>query len=275
MLRIMLFALIALTAFGQQENPWVLLGSGFHLTADPTADPQGNVFFTDARRNRIMKIDPEGTITTWKEGSKGSHGIAYGPDGRLYAGQHDNKRIVGFGRDGTESVVAEGVQTHHLIVSPRGEIYFTVPPAHQVLVSDGKGNKRVVLEGLHWPRGVAVSADRRLAINDPPSKLIHIARMNEDGSLGDRRVFCTLRSGAGSDDPDPGGMIFDAAGSLYIATKIGVQVCSADGRLSEVIGLPGTEGLANVRFGGPKLGWLYVTDGEKMYRRRFEPVSKQ
>src|SRR5213594_841715 len=68
---------------------WDLLGEGYQLTADSAVDSRGNVYFTDARKNRILKIDPEGKISTWKEGSNGAHGIAAGPDGRLYAGQHD------------------------------------------------------------------------------------------------------------------------------------------------------------------------------------------
>lgn len=75
-------------------SEWVLPGTGYQLTAAFTVDPAGRVYFTDARRNRILRIDEAGHISTWKEVSHGSHGIAYGPDRRLYAGQHDLKRVV-------------------------------------------------------------------------------------------------------------------------------------------------------------------------------------
>ena len=67
------------------EKSWELLGKGYHLTADSAVDFAGNVYFTDARRNRILKVDLDGRISTWKESSNGAHGIAFGPDGRLYA----------------------------------------------------------------------------------------------------------------------------------------------------------------------------------------------
>ncbi|MBS1829471.1 MAG: SMP-30/gluconolactonase/LRE family protein [Acidobacteria bacterium] len=268
----LLLAFLAL--FAQQPSQWVQLGDSYQLTADPTVDPQGNVFFTDSRRNRILKIDLDGRITTWKEPSNNAHGIACGPDGRLYAGQHDYKRIVAFSPDGTESVITEGIQTHHLIVNHRNEIYFTVPPLHQVWLADRNGNKRVVLEGLNWPRSVAISPDRRtLAVNDPPSSLIWALRIHEDGSLSDRRLYCTLQTKPESSDPDPGGMTFDAQGALYIATNIGVQVCDKQGRLTSVIPPPGTQGLTNVRFAGPSLQWLYVTDGERFYRRSRQSLN--
>src|SRR5580658_713219 len=59
---------------------WDLLGEGYQLTADSAVDRVGNVYFTDARNNRILKIDLEGRISTWKEPSNGAHGIAFGPD---------------------------------------------------------------------------------------------------------------------------------------------------------------------------------------------------
>lgn len=67
---------------------WDLLGQGYQLTADSTVDKNGNVYFTDAQKNRILKVDLEGHVTVWKEHSNGTHGLAFGADGRLYGGQH-------------------------------------------------------------------------------------------------------------------------------------------------------------------------------------------
>ena len=59
-------------------------------------DKDGQVYFTDARSNRILKSDREGKISIWKEGGNGALGVAFGPDGQLFAGQHDRRRIVAF-----------------------------------------------------------------------------------------------------------------------------------------------------------------------------------
>src|SRR6266478_1265676 len=80
----------------EPDKDWELLGGEYHLSADSTVDKEGNVYFTDNRNNRILKIDADGKITVWIEDSGGAHGVAFGPDGRLYAGQHDRKRIVAF-----------------------------------------------------------------------------------------------------------------------------------------------------------------------------------
>jgi sugar lactone lactonase YvrE len=252
---------------------WTLLGGGYQLTADPTVDNQGNVYFTDARNNRILKIDLDGKFSTWKEGSNGSHGIAYGPDGRWYVGQHDLKRIVAFGADGSESVIAEGFQTHHLTVTSRNDIYFTEAPTHRVWLVDAAGRKRVVHEGLKWPRGVRASIDQsRLLVNDPPTNEIWRFRIQKDGSLIDGRAVYHLKTTDGVPEADAGGMVFDAEGFLYVATKFGVQVFDPQARVTAIIDTPGIEGVDCVLFAGRGLQWLYVMDGDRVYRR---PVNRR
>jgi enterochelin esterase-like enzyme/sugar lactone lactonase YvrE len=249
---------------------WELLGKGFQLTADSAVDKEGNVFFTDHHNQRIMKVDLAGKISVWKQDAGGAHGIVFGPDGRLYAGQHDKKRIVAFSPDGTESVIAEGIQTHHLTVTARNDIYFAVAPNHQVWVSDGKGNKRVVFEGIDWPRGVQMSTDQSLlVVNDPHTRWVWSFEILGDGSLANGEKFFHLETPDDSSESDAGGMAFDTEGFLYVATNLGVQVCDAAGRVNTIIGLPsGTGGASGVFFGGPERRWLYVTDGEKLFRRQ-------
>jgi len=279
MLRFVLFAclVVALRPVLAQEilvpgKGWELLGEGYQLTADSTVDSSGNIYFTDAQKNRICKIDLEGKITTWKEGSHDSHGIAFGPDGRLYAGQHDLKRIVAFTIAGVESVIAEDTQTHHLTVTSRNDIYFTDAPAHKVWLLDAAGRKRVVHEGLAWPRGARQSPDKsRLLVADPRSNSIWSFRIQPDGSLDDGKQAYRLKTPDGSSDADAGGMVFDSQGFLYVATKSGVQVFDRQGRAAGTIDAPTKEELSNVLFAGPGLQWLYVMEWNKVYRR---PVKR-
>ena len=248
---------------------WEFLGQGYQLTADSTVDKDGSIYFTDARHNRIHKIDLNGKITVWKEDSGGAHGIISGADGRLYAGQHDRKRIVAYTPDGKESIVAEGVQTHHLTVTARNEVYFADAPNHRVWLVDAAGNKRVVHDGINWPRGVRVSTDQSLlVVNDPHTKWVWSFQIRPDGSLANGQPFYRLETADDSSGSDAGGMTFDTEGYLYVATQLGVQVCDQPGRVIAIINPPRGEGLAGVILGGPNLQWLYVTDGDKMYRRQ-------
>lgn len=249
------------------DSGWNLLGEGYHLTGDSTVDAAGTVYFSDARRNRILTIDPDGRIGTWREDTSGAHGVALGPDGRVYAGQHEQKRIVAFSRAGAESVITEGVQSHHLTVTSRRHIYFTVPPTRQVWLVETPGQRRVVHEGFKWPRGVRTSPDESaLVVSDPPANQIWSFRIQSDGSLSDGRPLYRLETSREKPESDAGGMAFDSEGFLYVATTLGVQVCDRQGRVTAIIGAPG-ESVSAVLFGGRDLQWLYVTDGSKVWRR--------
>jgi gluconolactonase len=251
---------------------WELLGEQYHLTGDSTVDAVGNVYFSDARRNRILKIDLDGAISTWREQTRGAHGVALGPDGRVYAGQHERKAIVAFSSDGAESVIVEGVQSHHLTATSRNHIYYTVPPTREVWLADAPGRKRVVHKGLRWPRGVRTSPDESvLVVNDPETEWVWSFQIEPDGSLSNGRRFYRLETSGPKRETDAGGMAFDSEGFLYVATNLGIQVCDREGRVVAIIAPPGNSASA-VFFGGEGLRWLYATDGGNMWRR---PVTRR
>lgn len=256
----------------QSGSAWQRLGEGFQLTADSAVDESGGVYFTDARRNRIWKIDSTGVIMIWKENTGGAHGIAMAPDGRLYAGQHARKRIVAYSPDGSESVLADGVQTHHLIVSRRNEVYYTDGPNHTIWLlnaaGSASGQRREVTTEIFWPHGLRMDAGRSvLIVTDSQKGNVWSIPIQPDGSLGKGSGFCRLRTSGQPSDIDPGGVAFDTQGDAYIATNLGVQVCDAHGNVSEVIQTPGDEGVSDVFFAGANFEWLYVTDGDRIYRR--------
>lgn len=248
---------------------WELVGGSYQMTADAAVDKEGNVFFTDHRTSRILKVDGQGTISVWKEKAN-AHGIVYGPDGRLYAGQHDLKRIVAVAPDGAEAVLAEGVQMHHLTMNARGNLYYSDAPNHKVWMIDPKGNRKVVYEGISWPRGVQVSTDQSLLmVNDPHTKWVWSFQILPDGSLSNGQPFYHLETPDESSESDASQMAFDTEGFLYVGTNLGVQVCDQAGRVNTIINQPpGGGSVTNVLFGGPDRHWLYVSDGEKLYRRR-------
>lgn len=247
---------------------WTLLGQDYQLTADSAVKHDGTVYFTDSRKNRICKIDPNGKISVWKENSGGAHGISAGPDGRLYAGQHDRQRIVRLDLQGRETILAEGVQTHHLKVTRRNEVYYAQAPIHTVGFLDPAGRMRPATTELNWPHGLALSADdSRLFVADTHTLSVMSFAIQHEGSLSPGQVFCRLETRNGASEVDAGGMTFDTDGFLYVATNIGVQVFDPAGRMKMIIDAPVTAGVSDVFFAGPGLKWLYVTDGDKIYRR--------
>ena len=258
----------------EPRKDWELLGEGYQTHRRFRRGQGGERLF----HRRPKQPDPQDR-SRWARSAPGRRAatartvIAFGPDGRLYAGQHDRKRIVAFSSDGTESVIAEGVQTHHLTVTARNQIYFNNAPAHQVWLLDTTGHKRVVHDKINWPRGVQASTDQSLlVVNDPHTRWVWSFQIQADGSLLNGQPFYHLETADESSETDAGGMVFDTEGFLYVATNIGVQVCDQPGRVTAIINPPANQGVASVFFGGPGFQWLYATEWNKVYRR---PVKRR
>jgi gluconolactonase len=259
------------------DPDWELVSQGHKFTEGPAVDARGNVFFSDIPNSRIYKASIDGKVTVFRENTGEANGLMFGSDGRLYACQNGRKRIVAFAPDGKESMIAEGVNSNDLAINSRGEIYFTDPQNKRVWFIDAKGNKRVVHEGILFPNGVRFSPDHAfLLVADTLSRWIWSFSVELDGSLMNGVPFYRLeipdevesgplRSGAD-------GMTVDVDGFLYVATKLGIQIADPAGRTVGILRKPDSSDPSNVVFGGPNLQTLYVTSGDKVFRR---PIKKR
>ena len=254
------------------DHGWDLVSAGHRFTEGPAVDAMGNVFFSDIPNSRIHKISVDGKVTVFRENTGEANGLMFGPDGRLYACQNGRKRIVAFAPDGTESVIADGVTSNDLAVNPRGEIYFTDPPNKQVWFIDARGNKRVVHQGILLPNGVRFTPDHAfLMVADTLSRWVWSFSVMSDGSLTNGVPFFRMEI---PDEVDSGplrsgadGMTVDSEGFVYVATKLGIQIIDPPGKTVGILRNPGTGDLSNVVFGGRDLTTLYVTAGDKVFRR--------
>lgn len=249
---------------------WELVSQGHRFTEGPAVDRQGQVYFTDIPNNRIHRIGTDGKVSVFKEDSGAANGLMFGPDGRLYACQNGRKRIVAYGTDGTESTIVEDVNSNDLAVTAKGEIYFTDPPNKRVWFVDTKGQRRVVAEGAHeFPNGVVLSPDQSLLmVADSRNKWVWSYQIQPDGSLGQGQAFYRLETPDENASSGADGMTVDREGFLYVTSRIGLQVCDQPGRVNAIINKPQAGSLSNVVFGGPDLTTLYVTAGDKVFRRR-------
>jgi sugar lactone lactonase YvrE len=182
--------------------------------------------------------------------------------------------------DGAESVIAEGMPSNDLVITAKGEIYFTEPRTKKVWFIDAKGKKQVVHEGIEYPNGIMLSPDQSLlAVADWRGKWVWSFQIQPDGSLANGQPFYRLKTGDESSfaadpqwgwnapDPGPDGLTMDTEGHLYVATSLGIQICDQPGRVVAIIDKPQSGSISNVTFGGPDMQTLYVTAGDKVFKR--------
>jgi gluconolactonase len=258
------------------KSDWEMVSSGYQFTEGPAVDKEGNVFFVDAPASRIYKVDAtSGKTSLFREGTGGASGLMFGGDGRLYAAQGAAKRVVAYSTDGGETVLAEDIAANDIAVSSKGRVYVTEPSKARVwLIEEGK--KRVVHDGrIEFANGVRLSPDEGLLlVADTLGRFVWSFQVQPDGSLANEEPFYHLelpdevssgpiRSGAD-------GMTLDTEGYLYVATKLGIQICDQPGRVVGILRNPGKRDPSNIVFGGKDLKTLYVTAGDAIYRRRIQ-----
>ena len=253
----------------QANEDWQLVAEGYRFTEGPAADSEGNLFFTDIPNNRIHKIDAEGKVTVFAENTGGANGLMFGPDGKLYACQNGKKRIAAYDKDGKESVVVEDVQSNDLVVTHKGELYFTDPQNKKVWFVDKNKNKKTVDTGINRPNGIILTPDQsQLIVADTAGPHLWIFRIEPDGSLSHKQAYFTMDYAPAKTDSGADGMTVDVEGRVYVTTHMGLQFFDQAGRLNGIILKPQPKWLSNVTFGGRNLDTLYVTCADKVYKRK-------
>jgi gluconolactonase len=119
---------------------------GFQFTEGPAADAEGNVYFTDVQRNRIHRIDTQGQLSTFLDGSQGCNGLMFDGRGRLIACQGGAGRIIAIDVSTKDiTVVADQYQgrrfdrPNDLVIDQQGGVYFTDPVFGGTPIQDKQG----------------------------------------------------------------------------------------------------------------------------------------
>lgn len=254
---------------------WQLVGEGYAFTEGPGSNEKGELYFQDVPRSKTYKVDVNGRLTTLRYDAKKASGTSFGPDGKYYTAAGGSNQILSYDQNGKESVVANDISGNDLVVANNGNIYVTSPdgfnPGKLILVRQN-GEKVVVDEGLKFPNGVALSPDQtQLYATESATHWVWVYSINNDGTLSNKQRYGWLHVPDTEENAWPDGLKCDTAGRIFVATRIGLQVLDQLGRVNAIIPVPPSNSQAsNVYFGGPSLDVLYVTAGDKVFRRKLK-----
>jgi gluconolactonase len=252
------------------------LAGGFKFTEGPAADAQGNVFFTDQPNDRILKWSIDGKLSTFLEPCGRSNGLCFDAQGNLWACADEKNEMWRIDPAGKATVIIKDYQgkllngPNDVWLRPDGGVYFSDPfykrnywkrgPAEQdcqavyFLTPDHKSLRRVA-DDLKQPNGLIGTPDgKTLYVADIAARKTYVYRVQPDGSLTGKKLFCEL----GSD-----GMTIDSAGNVYLTGR-GVIVFDPSGKQIEHIAVP-EPWTANVCFGGRDGHTLFITASTGLY----------
>jgi sugar lactone lactonase YvrE/enterochelin esterase-like enzyme len=263
---------------------WQLVGEGYQFTEGPAVNAKGEVFFNDLRASKTYKVGLDGKVTEISSDSKKANGQHFGPDGRRYTVATGEQKILAYDASGSVTTIAEGLAGNDLVIARNGNIYATNPLANDgnnparasskvwLIRPDGK-KVEVDSGGVRFANGVTLSPDQTLLyVADYYSHWIYSYQVQADGTLANKQRYDWLHAPDGFDDAGPDGIRCDREGRLYVATRLGIQVCDQPGRVNAILPTPNRR-VANVVFGGEKFDTLFATCGDKVYKRKLNTVG--
>lgn len=274
-------------------TPIELIKEGFNGTEGPIALPDGNFAFTETQANRITRIAPDGSITTFLENSNGSNGLAINPDGDIYAVQVKDPQVgIVYPAHSARVLAArfEGApfgRPNDIVLDRKGGVYFTDsgvnPPAPGAAPAPQPAEKpakpavyHIYSEGaltrlaadIERPNGIQLSPDEKtLYVANTFGEYVLAYDILGDGKVGPRRNFAKLEGFRKTDTGGTSGadgLAVDAAGRVYVASTAGIQVFSNKGEALGIIALPKSP--QNIAFAGPGKKTLYAVGRGAAYR---------
>ncbi len=260
----------------QPGEGWQAVTQTFQSATGLAADSKGDVYVSDAAVGNVYRIGANGAASVFLARHPGIAGQAFGLDGTLYAAVPAEKRIIAVNPQGNVRVVAEGIAGRGIVVTHDGVIYVSEPGAHSDMPSriwKIKGaEKKLVDEGLLSATGVAVSPDGGLFYAaEKSTKWIYTWVAHPDGSLSEKQPFFWLHMTDIPNDSGAEDLALDTHGNLYVATRMGIQVCDQNGRVRAILSLPTPSGaVRGISFGGAGFDELYVTDGKRVFKRKLK-----
>jgi len=279
------FFLLSLTAAGQYEGlegivkPGATLeklADGFQFTEGPTADKDGNVYFTDQPNNRILVWDNEKGLEVFMEPAGRSNGLAFDNKGNLWSCADEKNELWQISPEKNIEVIVDNYKgkllngPNDLWIDPAGGVYFTdpyykrswwshdeMPQEKQCVYYLKPDHKTIILveNELLQPNGIVGTPDgTKLFVADIKGNKTWSYTINPDGTLTDKTLFCEM----GSD-----GMTIDSQGNIYLTGR-GVTIFDKHGTRLGNIEVP-ENWTANVCFGGRNLKYLYITASKGLY----------
>jgi len=221
---------------------WELAGDKFGFVNKVHVSPPGEVFFLN-KRNVTIEIDNNGKVI-----SLPNFTIPRKDNDEL-ALMHNVPKFILYrsGENGT-------------------------PDAGKIFLSKVKNLWSVVDKDLNSPFGLALTPDHtQLYVTESNSHWVWIYNINPDGTLSNKQHYGWLHVPDTAENAHPQGIKVDRDGRVYVATNMGIQVMDQIGKVNVILPLPIHTGQpVQLCFGGPNFDILYVSCGDKIFRRKLK-----
>jgi gluconolactonase len=264
------------------DSQLTTVATGFGFTEGPLWDSAGFLYVSDETINKVYRVRGDGTKEPMIDLGD-PDGNTFDTHGRLIDCASVLRALIAISPDGRYTTLADRYDGHRfnspndVVVGPDGALYFTDPtldlpkgqqqetPFQGIYRLDSTGNVQLLAKDMVQPNGLAFSPDgKRLYVDDTQQQDIRVYDVAANGTLTNGRLFGD-EAGPRSDGL-PDGMKVDQQGNLFVTGPRGVWVWDASGHHLGTIVVP--EQPANLAWGDPDYGTLYLTAQTSVYRLR-------
>ena len=226
------------------------VAAGICFLEGPAVDSTGNIYISDIAGNRILKLDTQGNVTTFRADSGRTNGNTFDAEGRLIScegaenGPAGRRRMVRTDlKTGEITILTERYEgkrynsPNDVVVDPQGRIWFTDPlyaPDRSVMEHqheavyridpNGRVSRVVTQPAIGRPNGLAITPDGKTLylvdsnyILPDGNRKIWAFQILPDGLVSDQRLVYDFGNGRGGD-----GLRLDADGNLWVAAGISI-----------------------------------------------------
>jgi enterochelin esterase-like enzyme/sugar lactone lactonase YvrE len=262
---------------------WEIVAENIGVADAPCSDADGNFYFSDMKAPAVYRIDAQDGKRT-ELAKEALSGMKFGPSGLIYGCQGAKNRVISLDtKTGTVAVVATGVIPNDLAVSLDGFIFITETKQQQVTrIEIATGQVSVMDTGITKPNGIVLSNDGgTLAVSDYGGPYTWTFRVQKNNTLDAKMPTMSMRLEIDSNgefrpkEPPPyssaskgDGSAVDKIGRYYVTSALGIQIFDPTGRMCGVLPMPNPgKPLTSCTLGGVNHEFLYVTNGDKIFRR--------
>jgi SMP-30/Gluconolaconase/LRE-like region. len=264
-----------------------LIKDGFKGTEGPIGYSDGSLLFTETNENRIVRIAPDNTVSTFLENSNGANGLALNAGGEIIAVQTLKPQVGIVYPADKQKVFAENFEgvafqrPNDVVLHKSGGIYFTDsgtrptkenpnPPASHpgVFYISPTGELKRLANDVDRPNGIQLNKDETvLYVANTLGEHVLAYDIAADGSISNRRNFAKLDGWKNEENvwsSGADGLAIDDNDRLYVASNSGIEVFDAKGDALGVIALPKKP--QNIAFAGTDKKTLYAVGRGSAYR---------
>jgi sugar lactone lactonase YvrE len=253
----------------QEIHDRTLIAEGLTIAEGPRWHA-GRLWFSDFYLQKVMRVEPDGSLSEVASVPAQPSGLGWLPDGRLLVVSMLDRRVLR--RDGdlltTHADLSALASCHcnDMLVDRMGRAYvgnfgfdmFAKAPEHpaELILVDADGSARIVARDMRFPNGMALTKNGKvLIVAETLGKCLSAFDVAEDGALSNRRVWASLETAM------PDGICIDAEDAVWLASPPTQEFLRVKegGEITHRISVPG-QAIA-CALGGTDGRTLFLTTG--------------